>query len=686
MNGKDIFLGLKYVGDDLIEKAEYGRFSTESKQEPPRRTVRRPLLIAAIIALAAILVGCAVVYALRLQDLSIGKEVYTQHFDDTGKLIEPTEKERDIITLYGHSGDPVQLALTEWFAFLETYDPESKLGDNNPDHEEIPNQYEYTYHCYTAEMAAKVDEIAAKYDLKLLEEWIPFQQWHSDIFYANSGVSSFLLPSSGAEATRLSGMFYPPCNLDMDLQLKVPGIDTGLFVSVIYARNDYFPAGFPGYADLNDYQQWDYTSADGTPLLLALNSKGQGYIIAQPEGAMMVLSVYGNFSGSAYPTAEEIITKEQLEAAADCFDYSIRPEIPDREPVLKLLNEADAAREAENAYVPETYGNFTSYITDNFLIPDNELMYTFYDLTGDDVEELLIGKNGAFNQWLTIRDGNVESRFTGDFYLCEGEILEEYDSHEIYESHSYAEPIRGSVLNDLGVQYSWIIGVERTREQWTVSDTPGIPWTGVETTAEEAQAIIDKYPRMELDWKPLMDYPLSEDQTLGEYLDAKDVRVSDGELLEIYRNHLLNSKSMHYSHYRIMDINGDGVDDLLLKGVDDAIFGKTDFYWTALTYRHGIVTSFLFDFYLCEDGVLEKYEDRHQDRDGLHIEIDGHQFLRCSGFEEEMLEFVAYNKATASWQGDWHNEIPMTDAEAEAILNKYPRIDQGMRPIEELLN
>ena len=26
MNGKDIFLGLKYVGDDLIEKAEFDTF------------------------------------------------------------------------------------------------------------------------------------------------------------------------------------------------------------------------------------------------------------------------------------------------------------------------------------------------------------------------------------------------------------------------------------------------------------------------------------------------------------------------------------------------------------------------------------------------------------------------------------------------------------------------------------
>ncbi len=682
MNGKDIFLGLKYVGDDLIEKAEYGQFSAS---EATHRTIRRPLLIAAIIALTAILVGCAVVYALRLQDLSIGKATYTQHFDDTGKLIEPTEKERDIITLYGHSGDPVQLALTEWFSFLDTYDPEGKLTDNNPDQEDIPNKYEFTYHCYTPEMAAKVDEIAAKYDLKLLEEWIPFQQWHSDIFYAQSGVSSFLLPSSGAEATRLSGMFYPPCNLDMDLQLKVPGIDTGLFVSVIYARNDYFPAGFPGYADLNDYQQWDYTSADGTPLLLALNSKGQGYIIAQPEGAMMVLSVYGNFSGSAYPTAEEIITKEQLEAAADCFDYSIRPEIPDREPVLKLLNEADTAHEAENAYVPETYGNFVEYLKADILIPKAEMQYTFYDLTGDGVEELLYGSNGAFDKWLTIQDGEVMAQWIEPTFLCEGGVMEVFSEFEITKQHKYLAPKSNTVIDDFDSPRTIITKLDWADGRWTVS--PGGDPTLVEDiTAEEAQAIIDKYPRMELNWKPLMDYPLSEDQTLGEYLDEKDVRVSDGELLEIYRNHLLNSKSMHYSHYRILDINGDGVDDLLLKGVDDAIFGKTDFYWTALTYRHGIVTSFLFDFYLCEDGVLEKHEDRHQDRDGLHIEIDGHQFLRCSGFEEEMLEFVAYNKATASWQGDWHNEIPMTDAEAEAILNKYPRIDQGMRPIEELLN
>lgn len=63
MNGKDVFWGLKYIGTDLVEEAEYGTFSalaennTSAKQHS---TIRRPLLIAAIIAMTLLLVGCTV--------------------------------------------------------------------------------------------------------------------------------------------------------------------------------------------------------------------------------------------------------------------------------------------------------------------------------------------------------------------------------------------------------------------------------------------------------------------------------------------------------------------------------------------------------------------------------------------------------------------------------------------------
>lgn len=88
----------------------------------------------------------------------------------------------DIITPYGRSGDAIQQALKEWYEFQESYDPDGALLTDEPDIPDIPNQYEYTYSCYTQEMVDKVDEIAAKYNLKLLKEWIPFQRYQSDIF------------------------------------------------------------------------------------------------------------------------------------------------------------------------------------------------------------------------------------------------------------------------------------------------------------------------------------------------------------------------------------------------------------------------------------------------------------------------------------------------------------------------
>ena len=87
MNGKDIFLGLRYVDEDIIEEAEFGTFSEKSVH----RTIRRPLLVAAIIALTALLVGCAVVYVLSMQEIKIGEQQTFQdsfaYDPDTGEAV-----------------------------------------------------------------------------------------------------------------------------------------------------------------------------------------------------------------------------------------------------------------------------------------------------------------------------------------------------------------------------------------------------------------------------------------------------------------------------------------------------------------------------------------------------------------------------------------------------------------------
>lgn len=674
MNGKELLMSLGNIGHKYYDEAE--------NEMPRRRIIRSPLLIAAIIALAALLVGCAVVYALRLQDMSIGQETYTQSFDEKGKAIAPTEKTRDIITIYGHSGDNIQLALKDWFDFLETYDPDGALSDNNPDHAEIPNQYEFTYGCYTLDMAAKVDEIAAKYDLKLLENRIPFQKYQSHIFFEETGIDSFVLPNSGAEVSSVVGMLYEPYNFSMEFKLSTTKMDTQLWGSIDYARKDYFPRAFPGGMDLSLFDQWDHIAPDGTPLLLALSNKGSAYIIAEPENAMLILHFDGNFSGSAYPTADEIITKEQLEAIADLFDYSIEPKPIDRDIMEARLAEEEAAYQSERVYTPETYGSFTEYLTKMYTLPYKDLQYSFYDLTGDGEKELLIGENGSYRYWVTLRDGEALEQIVMNTYLCEGGTEERYSAYEIYESHIYVAPVSPSAIDDIGAERNILTILKRNKDQWTVGPTDH---EQTPITEADARAIMAHYPRVELDWNPLMEYPISAEQTLGEYIDEKDVRVSQAELLEIYKNKLNSMKDMYYSHYRLMDINGDGVEDLLLKGKGDSYIGNTDYYWMAMTYRYGRTVNIASDFYLCENGVLEHVETRN-DIGSPGTEINGHQFQRYSGLETDELDFVAYNKATASWQGDWWNEKPLTEAEANAVLEKYPRIDQGMRPISELLN
>lgn len=665
MTGKDLLTAMSGIDGRYIEEAA-------PAAALKTRSLRRPLLVAAAIAAALLLVGCGIVYALRLQDMSIGKATYTQRFDDKGKAIDPVEKSMDIITPYGRSGDAIQQALKEWYEFQESYDPDYLLATNEPDIPDIPNQYEYTYSCYTQEMVDKVNEIAAKYDLKLLEEWIPFQRYQSDIFLEETGIQSLLLPDSGAQITGMAGMLYPPYNFSMEFNLVTENAGT-LMTSYGYARKDYFPRAFPGGMDIDAYEQWDHTTPGGTKLLLALSGKGQGEIIAEQENAMIMISIDGNraTSHTAYPDASEVMTKAELESIADQFDYSVQPKEVNRAVVEEKLAAAEEAYQAEHAYVPETYTDFSDYLKKNVYIPDESRQYSFYDLTGDGVDELLLGRDGAFFYWLSMENGEVVENVYGDTYLCKGNILEQYVAPDMYgdiERHTYSKPENGGYGDK-------IVAVERVGNQWYRSyDIYERDKT--EISHDEAAAIMAKYPRLQLDWKPLMDYPLDESGlTLGSYLKAKDVQPSDDELLRIYKD-CLSRQDSFYTHYRIMDINGDGVKDLLRSGDGDR-------YWDIVTYRYGILMNLVtWDFYLCEDNIMERDE---LVRRGEGVEIEGTSFSRCNGFNREELDFVAYNKATASWQSDYIG-TPMSEADAKAILAKYSRVDQGMQPISQLLN
>lgn len=88
MNGRDIFLGLSYIDERYIQEAEQAML--------PRRSLRRPLLLAAVLALTLLLVGCAVVYA-RIQ-MKLVQHNPAKAETQAVSTIAPTELPPNVLT------------------------------------------------------------------------------------------------------------------------------------------------------------------------------------------------------------------------------------------------------------------------------------------------------------------------------------------------------------------------------------------------------------------------------------------------------------------------------------------------------------------------------------------------------------------------------------------------------------
>ena len=669
---------LELIGE---AKESYILSAMDSRKRRPERSrylsVKRTILIAAIISLLLLLVGCVAGF-LRLQDMSIGQEMHTERFDERGKMIEPTEVPVDMITFFGHSGDSVQLAMKDWYRFLESYDTDRQLMTNEADRPDIPDRYEHVYGCYSAEMVAQMDAISEEYALKLLEDELLIQTYQSDIFMEALGLGDLLVPDADAEIKHISAIYYPPYNFRLDLELDAVSLQEGINASLTYTRKDYFPAGLPGRIGLSGFEQWDHTAQNGMDVLLALSDKGVAYIIHEQKDAIVVVSIDGNFSDSQYPDKEDILTREQLEGIANLFDYSMEPQDTDLELLKEKLDAEERIYQEANTYVPEKYADYIDYLKKSVRHENDAVLYAFYDLTGDGKEELLIGQDGGYTSWISIENGQAQACDENLTYLCEGGVREEvaFRSDSKYEKRCYYSPVSDTAVLDRDSRGALITVLTYTDGIWYQGKDIVI-FTAEPVSKEHAGTVMARYPRIQLQWRPLLTYPLNEDGlTLGEYVKQFRSELSEEELRHIYAEFIESGSEDWCTHYRIADINEDGVDDLLLSGDGEG-------FWCAYTYHYGnIVMLCGSEFYLCEGNVIEHSGIDHL---GIGMELEVHKYVRYSGYDCESIAFVGFNKATGNWQSDRDGTV-ISASDADMIMAKYPRTDQGMRLISELID
>lgn len=319
MTGNDILVYMTDVNEKYICEAE-GAVSMKVKP-----SANKLILIAAIIAAMAVLLGCGIALSWYAKEMSIAEETVSIRYFDENEVLVDEDVTADVLTLHGIQGSPAYLAAQEWYAFTESYDPDGVLylsALKTP--MDVPEEYE-AYSVYTQEMMDKVDEITDKYDLQLLGAFAPFQRNESEVFYEAVGLDSILNPESEAKISRESGYFFEGGNFKVSFNMEMPEGDGywpyPMVNELYYSKAENFDTITLPIA-LENWNQWSYTTSSGAEVLVLWHKDGGGSprVYYNREDAMIYMSIQAYYQ---IDSGELIMTEDQLKQVIDQLDFSL---------------------------------------------------------------------------------------------------------------------------------------------------------------------------------------------------------------------------------------------------------------------------------------------------------------------------------------------------------------------------
>ncbi len=222
---------------------------------------------------------------------------------------DPLAGDSDQISLQGFAGSPEYQAALAWAEFLHGYDRDGAIlasVGNGP----TPWTETYSvngYHVYSQEMADTLEGIAAEYGLSLHSGGLQ----SADLREMKERFGAFCTAAvTGRGYYFADGTFQSDCAFDgISFQIRrcMKGVLDTVGLNII---------------DAEQYEQWEYTTACGETVLLALGPS-KALILAESDQSFVVVNVLAGANESLFYGADGSITAAQLEALADSFDFSI---------------------------------------------------------------------------------------------------------------------------------------------------------------------------------------------------------------------------------------------------------------------------------------------------------------------------------------------------------------------------
>lgn len=321
MNGQEIFLGLSYISRKYIEEAET---ETVSGGAGKVHRIRRPFLLAAMIALLLLLVGCAAVYVLKMEHVKISSGTDQRDYSlvDGVYVKDPHTVDTTTLSMAGLKGSNAYKACADFYAYeTELRASASASGD---------------WAGYDDAINAKAQELAEQYGLKPEGQPLTFRTTRN---LCNAlGVERFVRNSQDVSIDVDQGFCRDSGNFFVLLRFAFPE-DQGYEVTytsgaLYWNRQDTFSREYFTLEDRGDWVERNYTtSAGNTVLILTSPSQERGYIICDRGDALMTVWLDANpelLSEDAGVVSAEYqhMTEKQLNMVADALDFAIQPNIP----------------------------------------------------------------------------------------------------------------------------------------------------------------------------------------------------------------------------------------------------------------------------------------------------------------------------------------------------------------------
>ena len=683
MNPMDIMKGLNGIKDSFVMDAQdFRQGKRKGRSVPPKKI----WLIAAIIALTLLLVGCTVVYVLRLQDLAFGQ--------DTQEVLGSDVQDRTLLSLQGVKGTPGYQATKEWHEWLKTYDPDDRIYHSQEAFSEDFGDDYYAYNLYTREMKDKLDEICHKYHLNLLGKM--YVDPDEAAACKALGIQGILRSDARAQTNFGSVRYYADGSFTVEgkMTLETQVWPYEEIVTFSCCRKDSFSDLYGSVGPEGTYEEWTYTTTQGVDVLLVLeqrNAMNQQVFLMADRGEYV-------FTFHALEYDREWM-REALEAYAEAFDFTIQPQKVHQEDLAQTQQRREEADEDIAQGLDKRAHSYSDLGYDariksrmEFITHPSQLGFCLMDLNGDGVEELIVGENGYIIAIYTKRDDGTQ-------YIMSPTIA--YPS-VVYESYSYVSGMGfgsgGSatymylcadnvianvfVCADGSVAYHFVKG-ENGSFVWDKSIVhytenseyyrgnawvlyPESPAYGsVPSTEAEFNEILRSHPRLPITLTPITQYPLADSSPSGIGM-PDEVYSSYGAIFQNWE------APLNGWNYSLLDLDGDGQDELFLtKGAWKGV----------LTVKNGKVKILECgqDIRICKGNYI------------LHTcsYLDGNSATSVYKVQNGNAVLVDYVRYDNSLENPWlyatdaqdESLKPITRQQYEGILSKYVAMTPEMHPV-----